>query len=426
MEARIGYACLTIGVPDTDFTAVPARLATPGRLREATAHNLRALENMIAYNARSGIRLFRISSGLVPFGSSPLNTMPWQQEFAPAFERIGKAIARADIRVSMHPGQYTVLNSPDEEVARRAADDLVYHETVLRLLGTDFTNKIILHVGGVYGDKQAAMQQFRIRWEHLPADVRHRVVLENDERLYNSKEVLGLALELGVPAAFDVLHHAINPPADGPGPEEWVRRYAATWKEVDGRQKIHYSQQSPDSRPGAHSATVKADEFRMFCHRLGPLLPDIMLEVKDKNVSAVKCMNVLFHENDQSALQREWERYRLRVLEQSPEEYDVLERMALSAEGFNARVFYMEAERAALHPVEAENAARTAETAWKMVPSTSEQEYKRFAHACGELRNGRAGTMTVKKLLLRLAREHSVEKLESSLYLADALHEMKK
>nr|WP_319219522.1 hypothetical protein [uncultured Trichococcus sp.] len=66
----IGYACLNIGTPNTKIRSIMQRNATPEKLTEVTAHNLEALEKMIDYNIANGIRLYRISSALIPFGSS--------------------------------------------------------------------------------------------------------------------------------------------------------------------------------------------------------------------------------------------------------------------------------------------------------------------------------------------------------------------
>ena len=84
------------------------------------------------------LNFFRISSDLIPFGSSPLNEIPWEGEFNKEFQT---KIKTHNIRVSMHPGQYSVLNSPDEQIVKRTVDDLVYHAKVLDALQTPFSSK---------------------------------------------------------------------------------------------------------------------------------------------------------------------------------------------------------------------------------------------------------------------------------------------
>ena len=183
----IGYACLNIGTPNTNIRSVMQRNATAEKLTEVITHNLEALEKMVDYNIANGISLYRISSDLIPFGSSPVNMLPWWDIHAEDFQRIGTKIRRGSMRVSFHPGQYTVLNSPDEDVVARAIEDLIYHDKILTALGTDATNKIVLHVGGIYGDKEAALDRFAENFQRLPESVQNRLIIENDDRLYNSE-----------------------------------------------------------------------------------------------------------------------------------------------------------------------------------------------------------------------------------------------
>lgn len=145
----IGFACLSVGVPGTDFKGCVMKNAGEDRLKEVISQNLAALENAIDYNSRNDIRLFRISSDIIPFGSSPVNRLAWQDIYVPELHRIGDKIRAAGMRVSMHPGQYTILNSPDESVVARAAEDLLYHTKFLDSLGTGPEHKIILHIGGI-------------------------------------------------------------------------------------------------------------------------------------------------------------------------------------------------------------------------------------------------------------------------------------
>jgi len=95
-----------------------------------------------------------------------------------------------NIRGSMHPGQYTVLNSPNEEVVEKSIMDLEYHCKFLDSLGVDYSNKIILHVGGVYGDKISAMERFKHNFNRLSNSLKKRLVIENDDKSYTIEDVL--------------------------------------------------------------------------------------------------------------------------------------------------------------------------------------------------------------------------------------------
>ncbi|CUU50473.1 UV damage endonuclease UvdE [Clostridium beijerinckii] len=186
----IGYACLTIGVPDTNLKSCTAKSLTEEKLLEIISYNLKSLKNIIDYNIKNNIKLFRISSDLIPFGSSHLNQLSWWNIFSQEFAEIGRKIMDNDIRVSMHPGQYTVLNSPNDDVVKRAIEDLNYHVKVLDNFGVGANHKIILHIGGVYNDKEQAINRFADNYKRLNDQVKERLVIENDDKSYNINDVL--------------------------------------------------------------------------------------------------------------------------------------------------------------------------------------------------------------------------------------------
>lgn len=206
----IGYACLTIGVPDANLKSFTAKSLTEEKLLEIISYNLKSLNNIIDYNIKNDIKLFRISSDLIPFGSSHLNQLSWWKMFSQEFVETGRKIMNNNIRVSMHPGQYTVLNSPNDDVVKRAIEDLNYHVKVLDNLRVGENHKIILHIGGVYNDKEQAIKRFADNYERLNDQVKERLVIENDDKSYNINEVLKIGNELNIPVVFDNLHNKIN------------------------------------------------------------------------------------------------------------------------------------------------------------------------------------------------------------------------
>lgn len=289
----IGYACIAIGVTDSNQKSCTIKNASEERLKELIAHNLKALENIIDYNIENNIKLFRISSDIIPFGSSPVNTLHWWSLFETSFQRIGCKIKNSGIRVSMHPGQYTVLNSPDDDIVNRAVLDLEYHARVLDSLGLSAQHKIILHIGGVYKDKTQAIQRFSQNYNRLNKCIKQRLIIENDDRNYNILDVLEIGKKLKIPVVFDNLHNEINPCDQEHTESFWISECKNTWKDTDGPQKIHYSQQSPNKRPGSHSDTICTDKFLAFYKEIQTNNVDIMLEVKDKNLSTVKCIKLI-------------------------------------------------------------------------------------------------------------------------------------
>lgn len=130
------------------------------KLLDLISHNLNSLQNIIHYNIKNNIKLFRISFDLIPFGSNDVNKLPWWDIFSVQFLKLGEKIRNNGMRVSMHPGQYTVLNSPNVEVVKRAIADLNYHAKVLDSLCVPSEHKIVLHVGGIYNEKERAIERF--------------------------------------------------------------------------------------------------------------------------------------------------------------------------------------------------------------------------------------------------------------------------
>ncbi|OUL07530.1 UV damage repair endonuclease UvsE [Sedimentibacter sp. SX930] len=413
----IGYACLNIGTPNTNIRSVMQRNATPEKLTEVTVHNLEALEKMVEYNSANDIKLFRISSDLIPFGSSPVNTLDWPEIHKEAFERIGSKIHNSGMRVSLHPGQYTVLNSPTEDVVERAIEDLIYHDKILTALGTDMSNKIVLHVGGIYGDKETALDRFVDNFQHLPESVQNRLIIENDDRLYNIEEVLGLANRLQIPVVYDNLHHAINPPPSGGNDQYWIAEANKTWKEADGKQKIHYSQQAPGKRPGAHTDTIQLETFLQFYNQLDDPSIDIMLEVKDKNLSAIKCQNATTENKRITLLEKEWGRYKYAILEKSPAIYQAIRTLLKDKEAYPVREFYRFINTAfaeELHPGYAENAAAHVWGYFKK--NASESERRQYEKNLANFRNGTGTLATLKRQLFILAEKYDSDYLLQSLY----------
>ena len=165
----IGYASKTLAVPGARMQSVVQRLATPDRLAQVIDGNLCALDAALDYQAKNGIRLFRISSDVIPFGSSPVNALDWMRDFEPHLAALGRKARRHGIRLSMHPGQYTVLNSPDADVVERAKLDLAYHAAFLDALGMDASGKIVLHVGARTATSRARSSGSPTRTRRCPS-----------------------------------------------------------------------------------------------------------------------------------------------------------------------------------------------------------------------------------------------------------------
>lgn len=289
---RIGYACINSRLISPNRTC-RLRNATSEKILELATSNLAALQRILEWNVTHGIELFRITSDVIPFASHQINKVPWPTILRAELERIGSYIRANRLRVSMHPGQFTVLNSPRREVVENSVRELAYHTTFLDALEIDDTHKTVIHLGGIYGDKRESLKRFIQNAAELDDRIKARLVIENDEHCYTVTDTLSASKAIGVPVVFDVFHHRWNPALRSDSLRAIIKRSAATWRRRDGRVKIHYSNQWPGQPAGTHSKSISVEKFHDFYRQIKDLDIDVMLEVKDKERSVLKIMKSL-------------------------------------------------------------------------------------------------------------------------------------
>lgn len=317
----------------------------------------------------------------------------------------------------MHPGQYTVLNSPDATVVERAVADLRYHARFLDSMGLGKEHKIVLHIGGVYGDKSAAVLRFIQQYRCLDENIRQRLVIENDDRQYNISDVLSIGLSEDIPVVFDNLHHKINP--DGAHSEvDWIAACTNTWKQSDGPQKLHYSQQETDKRLGSHSATLDVGEFLKFYKGIKNHKIDIMVEVKDKNLSAIKCINATSTPKIHR-LEREWARYKYLVLERSPKVYDEIRQLLKDKNSYPVIRFYDLIDEAMITEVNPGNAINAAQHVWGYFKGTIDENTRLKHEKSIDKIRVRGSAIAAKRLLWKLAEARQQQCLLDSLYFVE-------
>ncbi len=287
MLRQLGYVAIALSLDATTNRTCRLRNATPERLRELIAMNLEGLGTVLQFNLEHDISLYRISSMVIPFGSHPVNQLRWWEEFEQELSELGRFIRDHQMRVSMHPGQFTVLGSPREEVVTSAIEEIEWHVRFLDALGVDDSCKVIIHIGGAYGNKRAAIQRFIEVANTLPERQRARLVIENDERTYTAEEVLAISAQTGLPVVFDWLHHRANP-GDATDEADLIARCFATCRERDGIPKMHLSSQVPGGPVGKHADWVDPSDLRAFL-TFAPEGPfDCMLEAKRKDQALFK------------------------------------------------------------------------------------------------------------------------------------------
>ena len=164
---RIGYPCINRTIDCTANSTFRLKSYTESRVKQTVKNNLECLRRILQFNLEHKLFFFRISSDLVPFASHPINRFNWQMHFQEEFEEIGKFIIKNRMRISMHPDQFTLINSIKEDIFERSKNELKYHVEILDLMKLDTSAKIQIHVGGAYGDKKKSIERFVTRFNEL-------------------------------------------------------------------------------------------------------------------------------------------------------------------------------------------------------------------------------------------------------------------
>jgi UV DNA damage endonuclease len=203
--------------------------------------SLAYLRDVFAYLRQIDVHMYRMSSDLAPYVTHPDLPQFHDQidECADELATLGKIAQQDGLRLSFHPGAYVVLNSPDEDVAAKTIADLEAQAQILDTMGLGPEAVINTHVGGVYGNKQAAIERFIDRYQRLPAAVQKRLVLENDERAFDISDTYAIHQRTGIRLVLDQLHHMCNQAPDT-SLETALGLALSTWP-ADQTPKIHFS-----------------------------------------------------------------------------------------------------------------------------------------------------------------------------------------
>jgi UV DNA damage endonuclease len=259
---KIGYPCINLTVGCKGTRTFRLKSYSEEKLALTIDNNLSCLLEILQFNAKHNIFFFRITSDLVPFASHPVCKFNWQSNFKDRFSEIGAYIEAKKMRISMHPGQYTVLNTPTQSTLDNSIADLLYHVEVLDAMDLDTSAKIQIHVGGMYGNKQMSITRFCERYRYLPEIIKRRLVIENDDRSYSLSDCLEIYEVLGIPVLFDSHHHELK--NAGEKIQDAIEMSSRTWKSQDGIPMIDYSHRRKMGTPYAHIDTLVSEYFKLF------------------------------------------------------------------------------------------------------------------------------------------------------------------
>lgn len=249
---RIAWCCQWIPPSGEDATAAEAlnfrgttataiAKLTPAeataRLLAITRHNLAALQAQIAYAAQRPPleRAMRIGSNLLPVFTHPAARPRYdepvlRETIERGLDAAGRLARNGGVRLSMHPGQFTVLATANPNALRGTIDEIEHHAMILRglgLAGTWHPDGAHINVHG--GAREPGVETFRANFARLSEDARNLLTVENDELAYGLDDLLKLADAL--PIVLDIHHHWIHSQGEHIRPDDpRIDRIAASWR----------------------------------------------------------------------------------------------------------------------------------------------------------------------------------------------------
>jgi UV DNA damage endonuclease len=251
---------------------------------DCVIQNVADLERIIDWNEQNGIKMYRMSSDMMPWATEyQFEQLKDWSEISIILKRCGEKATQYGQRLSFHPGPFNVLVSPKEAVVQNTIKDLEVHGRLMDALELSKTpyNKINIHCNGVYGDKQSAMDRFIDNFKLLSDSVKSRLTIENDDKasMYSVKDLMYIHNAIKIPIVFDYHHHTFN--TGNLSEQDALELAMSTWPKGI-RPATHYSESKMGSKPQAHS-----DYIERIPETYGNIV-DIMVEAKMKDNAILK------------------------------------------------------------------------------------------------------------------------------------------
>lgn len=268
-------------------------------LKETSINNALDLKKMLIWNKKHGIDVMRINSEIFPHITNPkildifgeASKEYTSMEFLkPFLEQVGEYAKSVNMRLTCHPGQYTQLASPSMTVFNASARDLEMHAKVFDMMKLNSESVIVIHIGGVYSNKDDTIKRFKERFHSLPDRVKDRLVFENDEKCYDAEDVLKICQSLNVPMVFDIFHYEcyrqLHPNVKQKPINELMPDILNTWINRGIRPKFHLSEQYLRKRVGSHSVFIdEIPKILLDIPRKYGVDIDVMIEAKGKELA---------------------------------------------------------------------------------------------------------------------------------------------
>jgi len=234
------------------------------RIRETYHHNVDQHIKLIPLLVQHYIKSFRLTSGLFPLWEFNNLMIAEDESLINKLAILGNLFAANNIRVTCHPGQFTVISSDSSNVVANSIRELEYHAWIFDAMNLPLSTYAAINIhGGKANRSDAIISVFR----SLPDNIRLRLTLENDEKCYNVSQLLDIHDRCGVPVVFDSHHFTFNT-----GDMSFAQAFddtRATWGSIKPLQHLS------NTEPGMENAAFNQRRAHsQYIHRI----PDMQLE----------------------------------------------------------------------------------------------------------------------------------------------------
>ncbi|MCT4545049.1 MAG: UV DNA damage repair endonuclease UvsE [Vallitalea sp.] len=309
MKIRLGYVAIALKLDKVTSSSTItykyySKLTSEqklNKLKQVTLSNINDLEKILMYNIKNNIHFYRLTSALIPLATHP-DVVDWdyRKYFNLDFEHIGKIIKNNNMRVDVHADQFNVINSINPQVVKNTQRNLLFLATLLEDMNIE-NGKIIIHVGSSQGGKEKALNRFITNFKQFPRAITEKIIIENDDKIFDIIDVLELCEKIKTPMVLDVHHYNCN--NRGEDLYKYIKDIFNTWNGDYLIPKIHFSSPKESQYDRRHADYIYAKDFINFINNTKDILNndfDIMLESKKKEIALFKLIE------DVKSTKKEW------------------------------------------------------------------------------------------------------------------------
>lgn len=249
MLNELGYCCINTELGklkiSTNRTMTRKTFDQKGLsyVSELAIQNLRDLKKILEWNKINNIFNFRMSSEIFSWMSEyEFYQLPKYDLICRLCDGIGEYVKENKIRLTFHPGPYTVIASENLNVIQNSILDLERHSEIMNMMNLSDSpyNCINIHLNSTKPNKSSVFERFCNSYNQLKNETKNRLTIENDDKKsqYHTKDLYELHQMCGVPIVFDYHHEKIH--SSDLSELESLTLALSTWKNI--KPLCHYSE----------------------------------------------------------------------------------------------------------------------------------------------------------------------------------------